>query len=404
MLNLLFCQSRSAGSQKRHRLAVASAILAFLMLAGPISAALSIDGSSRQLRKQAAELTRDGMYADALFAQQQILAATPGDAVALRQLACLYLKLNDMGRAEEAARKACAASPANATAYYNLGIIQQSAGKPFDALAAFEKALAIDPANRHAQLGRYQCVILAGLPPGDLNPLKLLSRQHRASAPVWQTLGAAYLLKGQYQEAERAAARALVLAPNSFDTIRILALSKMRLLKRGAASVLGWQLTRIRPGSKLTYLFLARCYLQSNNPAQACAVVESAHAALPEAGSLLYEIGVQYMAKATAAATRSNIAEARHARLWLLAAEKALRYAVRANPGSLDGQTELVKALSLQGKNFEALDAVRQAKEHYPENVFFEEEEERLKHLNRNDLAGLARHLLREAGSFKRDR
>lgn len=91
----------------------------------------------------------------------KILAANPGDAVALNALAIYHLRRGHVGAAKLLLERAFEKNPGNAALLNNLGVILLEEDNPHGAIANFKRALKLD--DRHAEaLGNLGSIYLRG--------------------------------------------------------------------------------------------------------------------------------------------------------------------------------------------------------------------------------------------------
>jgi tetratricopeptide (TPR) repeat protein len=131
------------------------------------------------LFRQAAELSRQGKYQDAIGKYNAALAMRPGAAEALNNLAVMYYTTGSYTRAWELAERALKAQPGMASAALIAGLSAVRCDRPADAIAPLEQALRADPANRDALLGLASARIGAG----QMAEAVALYEQRTAKAP-----------------------------------------------------------------------------------------------------------------------------------------------------------------------------------------------------------------------------
>jgi tetratricopeptide (TPR) repeat protein len=102
----------------------------------------------------ALDLHRQGLFAAAESAYQDVLKAAPGHVGALHLLGVLAGQCGDFHRSAELIRQALARDPHNALAHGNLGLALKGLGRREAALASFDTAIALKPDHAEAHMNR----------------------------------------------------------------------------------------------------------------------------------------------------------------------------------------------------------------------------------------------------------
>lgn len=214
--------------QRAARLRVELALLLHLRqdLAGArtlIREALDL-GADYRTRLRAAEVLRaGGRLADAIGILRQAAEERPETPHAFFELGDLLLDSGDFAGAAPALETAARLSPDSAGVEVALGRALLGSGRPAEAVAAFRRAVALAPDDPEA-LGRLAGT-LAAHPRRDLRvPGEAVALAERlaegfsfAEPRSLDVLGAAYAAAGRFDEAVRAAERALDLASRAGD-------------------------------------------------------------------------------------------------------------------------------------------------------------------------------------------
>ena len=118
-----------------------------------MGAFLASAGEYEDLFQEAAALSRQGKFAQAITKYKAALLLRPGAPEALNNLAVMYYQTREYGDAWETASRIWKNHPEMSSAALIAGLSAVQLKKPTDAIAPFEQALAESPNNRDAILG-----------------------------------------------------------------------------------------------------------------------------------------------------------------------------------------------------------------------------------------------------------
>lgn len=127
---------------------IAKAVAALLM-----GALLACAGEYEDLFQEAAALSQQGKFDQAIAKYKAALRLRPGAPEALNNLAVMYYQAREYGDAWETASRIWKSHPEMSSAALIAGLSAVQLKKPADAIAPFERALAGSPDNRDAILG-----------------------------------------------------------------------------------------------------------------------------------------------------------------------------------------------------------------------------------------------------------
>lgn len=233
-----------------------------LLAAGNLDEALSLTNEGLKHAPHSVEglnlrgtiLNQQGKFDEAVAQFQQALKLAPDSADTLVNLALSYVNLNKAELSAQTLRKALRLQPGNRTANYNLGNLLLNQKKPKEALPYLLRISNPDPATRLLLVRAY---LEAGSSTAGLSAAQKLSRdfpkdtrvhyslgvllaphhQYRqaavefeiadalqpSNADILNDLGRAYFLSGQLPKAQETLNHALLLRPESADTLYWLA-------------------------------------------------------------------------------------------------------------------------------------------------------------------------------------
>ena len=131
------------------------------------------------LFRQAAELSKQGKYEEAIGKYNAALAMRPGAAEALNNVAVMYYTTGSYTQAWDLAERALKAQPGMASAALIAGLSAVRCDRPAEAIAPLEQVLRADPANRDALLG----LASARIGTGQVADAAALYEQRTTKAP-----------------------------------------------------------------------------------------------------------------------------------------------------------------------------------------------------------------------------
>lgn len=135
-----------------------------------------------------------GDYAEAVVLLRQALAAKPGDALILMNLATSLHAGGDTAVAVSWLKRACAAAPDFAPAWFNLGQMYLLQARPAGAVTALHRALDIEPDHVAAKVSLAQAQTAMGAIELAIATYREVVRAHPAQPHAW--LGLAELESG----------------------------------------------------------------------------------------------------------------------------------------------------------------------------------------------------------------
>jgi tetratricopeptide (TPR) repeat protein len=192
---------RGRGNLKVHRV-LAAAALALSLCLGANAA-----DNYESLFQEAADLSRQGKYKQAIDRYTAALALRPGAPEALNNLAVMYYTIANYQKAWELAEQTLKSQPAMNSAALVAGLSAIRCNRPADAITPLEQVLHSDPGNRDALLG----LASARVGMGQLVNAAALYEQRTAKAP--QDAEAWYGQAICYERLAEAASRELSKAP-----------------------------------------------------------------------------------------------------------------------------------------------------------------------------------------------
>ncbi|MBI4055188.1 MAG: tetratricopeptide repeat protein [Elusimicrobia bacterium] len=185
--------------------AVLAAILPALLAPGPLYAAKR---SPYFHYLQAVLHEKTGEYQQAIEAYQKTLELDPQAAFVHRQIAELYLQMNQPQKARDAALRAAKLEPDDAEVLYLLGSAHWALGELEEAKENFEKILQIDPQYDSALLSLAQLHLSLDLEKSE-HYLKRYLQLHPNSLETHTQLALLQQKRGKLQEAEQSLRQAL---------------------------------------------------------------------------------------------------------------------------------------------------------------------------------------------------
>lgn len=203
-------------------------------------------GPDYRTRLKAAALLRDGgRAAEALPILRQAAEERPGTPHAFFELGDLLLETGDFAGAATPLAVAADLSPDSAGVRVALGRALLGSGRPAEAVAAFRQGLSLSPDDPEA-LGRLAGVLAAHPRREVRNPLEAVALAERlanrfsfAEPRSLDVLGAAYAAAGRFDEAVRAAERAIALASRAGDAALATEIRARLSLYRGRRAFIG---------------------------------------------------------------------------------------------------------------------------------------------------------------------
>lgn len=163
---------------------------------------------------QAKALLRQGRLLEAEELLRKVLAARPGDAAALYQLAQLKTDAGALVEAHFFASSAVESDPASPRAYALLGRIQAESGSLQDALVSYDRALVLAPNDAEILFGRGAALQRLGRLEEALDSYAEAATAAPGQAEVWCNHGNALFALKRYAEALQSFERALQLKPD----------------------------------------------------------------------------------------------------------------------------------------------------------------------------------------------
>lgn len=203
-------------------------------------------GPDYRTRLKAAALLRDGgRAAEAVPILRQAAEERPGTPHAFFELGDLLLETGDFVGAATPLAVAADLSPDSAGVRVALGRALLGSGRPAEAVAAFRQGLLLSPDDPEA-LGRLAGTLAAHPRREVRNPLeavvlaeRLANRFSFAEPRSLDVLGAAYAAAGRFDEAVRAAERAVALASRAGDAALATEVRARLSLYRGRRAFIG---------------------------------------------------------------------------------------------------------------------------------------------------------------------
>lgn len=206
--------------------------------------------------------------ASALFAAQQLhnarawtaeeaalralLARSPGEAGALRELGIRAAGQSFLDEAVLWFRAALEADPTAAQTYADLGIALRQQGMTEESAWYFDHAAALAPDNRELQLraclSRATRLDEQGRSFEALAAFEATTQLHPDSADAWAALGHVQRFVGQIEPAAASFQRALQIEPGRLELIDLFAKTLRELRRYGDAAVVLDHLLRLAPG------------------------------------------------------------------------------------------------------------------------------------------------------------
>lgn len=165
---------------------------------------------------------RLGRHANAVDAARVVVARGPADDLAAATDLGIYL--SRAGAHDEAARVLgdVASRENTAAAHANLGMALLDAQRPRAALAAFTDAIARDAGSVQARLGAGLVHLSLRKPSEAVEELSIAAQLAPASEAAWYNLALAQQALGARAEARRSAFKAVRLAPDDDEIVRLL--------------------------------------------------------------------------------------------------------------------------------------------------------------------------------------
>ena len=203
-------------------------------------------GPDYRTRLKAAALLRDGgRAAEAVPILRQAAEERPGTPHAFFELGDLLLETRDFAGAATPLAVAADLSPDSAGVRVALGRALLGSGRPAEAVAAFRQGLSLSPDDPEA-LGRLAGTLAAHPRREVRNPLEAVALAERlanrfsfAEPRSLDVLGAAYAAAGRFDEAVRAAERAVALASRAGDAALATEIRARLSLYRGGRAFIG---------------------------------------------------------------------------------------------------------------------------------------------------------------------
>ncbi len=156
-----------------------------------------------------------GRVAAAAAGYRAVLAADPGQPLALHHLGLLTLATGDLAAAEPLLRRAAAVAPADPGPRFHLGQLHQRRGAVAEAEAAYRSAASLAPGMAVAHQALGDLLLSTGRPAEAVGPLRTLVGLAPQASGGWAMLGRALAATGQFAAAADAFGRAAALSPGS---------------------------------------------------------------------------------------------------------------------------------------------------------------------------------------------
>ncbi|MCB1803009.1 MAG: PEP-CTERM system TPR-repeat protein PrsT, partial [Gammaproteobacteria bacterium] len=176
----------------------------------------------RQLLQTALLQRAAAAFDDATWTLSKVLEEQPGSLDALRVLADIRLRQNDMPAATKLAGQILEQAPSDLFALTLQGDLLLAAGRPEDAVGYYERAIAVAP-KPLLQVSRFRALTLAGEGEMALRELTAWQAEHPDQAVVLKALAERHHQLGQAEQAVSYYERLLLLSPSDTAAINNLA-------------------------------------------------------------------------------------------------------------------------------------------------------------------------------------
>jgi Tfp pilus assembly protein PilF len=155
------------------------------------------------LARQAHEAFQARQFLEARHKLEQALRSDPRNATLWFDLGLTYKSLNEIDSAIASFRKVLAISPNTSHAYFALGTLYAQKHESEQALRAYKQGLGLDPADEGANQNYALLLMTAGRYEAALQPLQRLKRTKRLDLSLQIALVECYLRSGLKKQGER---------------------------------------------------------------------------------------------------------------------------------------------------------------------------------------------------------
>jgi uncharacterized protein (TIGR02466 family) len=219
------------------------------------------------------ERERGGLAAS-LGLLRQAEQAAGRDAEITGQLAISYMAANDLGKADEALRRALQIDPAAAQVLANLGALLQHRGLLAEAVQMHRRYLELVPDDIEVQCNLANALADLGDGDGALAHLDAMIGQHPGDPLLLATRGAVLCSMDRFAAALEPLGQALSINPSDDMALINLAFAHRRLANPAAAIEALQAAIRFNPDNARATSDLANLHLAAGRAAEACAVCE----------------------------------------------------------------------------------------------------------------------------------